>query len=222
MASLFLLGACGDKDINFVNVVVPPIRVATTLTLADSTQNQTGIAGAALAKPISVRVFDQFGIALPAAVVTWSVVGDGGSVPQAFTVTDANGDASIVWTLGTAAGVDSLRATIASGDSVLVTATVTAGPFSVLALVSGDGQNVPAGSATVPMIVKAVDVNGNAVAGVAIVWTTTGGGTLSATTGTTDANGMAQVSLTTNAIAGPYTVVATSGASTVTFLGNGQ
>ena len=60
MASLFLLGACGDKFVDFVNVV-PPVLVGTSLTVATVSQNQTGIAGAALATPISVRVFDQFG-----------------------------------------------------------------------------------------------------------------------------------------------------------------
>ena len=46
MASLFLLGACDDKFVDFVNVV-PPALVGTSLTVSTASQNQTGIAGAA-------------------------------------------------------------------------------------------------------------------------------------------------------------------------------
>jgi adhesin/invasin len=135
---------------------------------------------------------------------------------------NATGDATIVWTLGATAGENTARAFLANGQSVTFTATGVAGAFASLAMVSGDAQTVTAGAATQPLVVRAVDANGNAVAGVTVTWTSTGGGTLDQTTTTTDAAGMAQVVLTTSAIPGAYTVTATSGAATpITFNGSG-
>jgi len=219
MASLFLLGACGDKFVDFVNVVAP---IGTSLTVATASQNQTGIAGAALPTPISVRVFDQFGNPLAGALVNWTILSNGGSVPQASSITDLNGDATIVWTLGTTAGPDTLQASLPSGANALILATGTAGPFTSLAIVSGDGQNVIAGSTTAPMVVKATDANGNAVAGQTITWVFTGGGTVSNQTSVTDANGMAQITFVTPITPGPWNVVASSGTTFVTFNGNSQ
>jgi hypothetical protein len=218
MASLVVLGACGDKDI--VNVVFVPI--ASNLSVAAASQGQTGIAGTPLANPIMVRVFDQTGAPLAGAIVNWTVFGTGGSVPQASSVTDLNGDASIIWTLGNTAGADTLRASLANGASALITATGTNGAFAALAIVSGDAQTVTAGATTAPFVVKAVDANGNAVAGQTISWAFTGGGTVSNLTSVTDANGMAQIVFVTSITPGPWTVVASSGTASATFNGNSQ
>jgi adhesin/invasin len=216
-ASLALLGACGDK-VN-VNVVSP--FVATSLTVV-SGSGQTGTAGAALADPIVVRVLDQNGFALPNAVVTWTPAANSGSVSSVTSTSDINGDASITWTLGTAAGSDTLVASLANGATATITADAVAGAFNNLTLVSGDNQTVAAGAATQPMIVRAVDANGNPVAGALVTWASTGGGTLSATSTTTDATGSAQVTLTTSANPGAYTVTASSGAApSITFNGSG-
>lgn len=217
IASLALLGACGDKD---VTNVVPP--VATSLTVSQASQGQTGTAGSALATPITVRVHDQNGNAMAGVTVTWTVGTGSGSVESATSVSDANGDATVAWTLGTTAGAQTLTASLAGGATATVNATANAGEFATLSIVSGDAQNVTAGAATEAMVIRAVDANGNPVAGVPIAWTTTGGGTLSVETGTTDASGQASVTLTTSETAGAYTVVGTSGTQTVTFNGNGQ
>jgi adhesin/invasin len=217
VASLILLGACGDKDV--VNVIP---RVATSLTVSTASQGQTGVAGAALATPISVRVLDQNGNAMSGVTVSWAAGTNSGSVASASSVSDANGDATVVWTLGNTAGANTLTASLANGATATINATGTAGVFATLSIVSGDAQSVTAGAVTQAMVVKAVDANGNVVAGVPIAWTTTGGGTLSAATGTTDANGLAQVTLTTSGTAGAYTVVGTSGTQTVTFNGSGM
>ena len=63
-----------------------------------------------------------------------------------------------------------------------------------------------------------VDQFGNPISGTTVTWAVTGGGTLSATTSTTDATGSTQVTLTTTAAPGSYTVTATAGTLTpVTF-----
>jgi hypothetical protein len=221
MASLFLLGACGDKFVDFVNVV-QPVLVGTSLTVSSASENQIGIAGAPLATPITVRVFDQFGNPLAGALVNWTILSNGGSVPQASSITDLNGDASIAWTLGSTAGADTLQASLPSGASALIAATGTAGAFSTLLYMSGDQQVLAAGSTTAPMVVKATDANGNAVAGQTVTWVFQGGGVLSQQTSVTDINGFASITFVTSITPGPWTVTATSGAASVTFNGDSQ
>jgi hypothetical protein len=121
LASLAVLGACGDDD---VTNVVPP--VATTLTITTGTDSQTAVAGAALATPISVHVLDQSGVAIANATVTWEVLTGGGSMGSATSTTNATGDATAAWTLGMTAGENTVKASLANGQSVTFTATGTA------------------------------------------------------------------------------------------------
>jgi hypothetical protein len=112
--------ACGDKSNNLVTNSV--VLTATSITIR-SGDGQIGVAGQPLAQPIVVHVADQNGASLENAVVDWTVLFGGGSVSAPTSQTDANGNASITWTMGPAAGVDSLRAAIANGASVTITAT---------------------------------------------------------------------------------------------------
>jgi len=205
--------ACGDdKSSNTAPLV------ATTVTINTGSDGQTGTVGQALAQPISVHVVDQNGAAFAGATVTWTVMSGGGAVSGPTSTTNATGDATTTWTLGNTAGADSLKADLGNGASVIVAATATAGPFASLALMSGDAQSLTAGSTTQPLIVKAVDALGNVVANATVTWTVTGGGTLSASSTTTDATGLAQITLATDATPETYTVIATSGAAApVTF-----
>jgi hypothetical protein len=59
------------------------------------------------------------------ATVNWTVLFGGGSVSASISQTDENGNASITWTMGPSAFVDSLRAAIAGGASVIITAAAT-------------------------------------------------------------------------------------------------
>jgi adhesin/invasin len=191
--------------------------VATSIAANSGSSGQTGPAGQALANPISVHVTDQDGNAFSGATVTWSVVGGGGSVDAATSLSDASGNATVHWTLGAAAGVDSLTASLANGQVVTITATATAAATNVLLKVSGDSQSVKVATATAPLVVKLTN-GGTAVSGATIAWTVTGGGTLSAASTTTDATGTASVTLTTAATAGTMTVTASGPSNTsVTF-----
>lgn len=213
--TLGIAAACNDST----NSTTP---VATSLKITAGTDSQTAVAGTALPTPLSVGVLDQNGNPLFGAPVTWTVIDNAGFVSSTVSSSDANGLATTIWTLGNLAGVDSVQASIGTGVPVTFIATVKAGAFASLNLVSGNTQSVTAGATTQPLVVRAVDQFGNAVSGVPITWTTTGGGTLSAASSTTDASGQAQVTLTTNGTAGAYTVVASSGTATpVTFNGAG-
>ena len=85
---------------------------------------------------------------------------------------------------------------------------------------SGDEQQGPAGAAlAAPFIVSVLDQNGSAFAGAVVTFSVTaGGGMLSSTTATTDANGRARSTLTLGSDPGTNTVAATvAGLGTVTF-----
>lgn len=216
--ALAALAACGDDD-DVVNVVTP---TPTSLSITTGTNNQTGTVGAALATPLSVKVVDQNGNAASGATVSWTAAAGNGTLSASSSTTDANGIATIVWTLPSTPGSYSVTASLANGQSVTFNATAVAATATSLTLVSGNNQSVAHGTVTQAFVIKAVDASGNPVAGVPITWATTGGGTLSATSNTTDATGMAQVTLTTSSTAGAFTVTASSGTLTpVVFNGTG-
>jgi adhesin/invasin len=211
---MIMLGACGDK-VELVNVgpLVGTIAVV-------SGDLQTGVVGQALANPVVVSVVDQNGLSLIGAIVSWEVIGASGSVSSPTSTTDVNGQASVIWTLGTEAGTDSLRATLANGSSVIFTATATAEDAGLnLAIVSGNNQNVAVGAASAPMVIRATDDNGNPLTGVVLSWAGNNG-TLSAASTTTGADGLAQVTVTP-ASAGSYTVSASLNASTTPIIFSG-
>src|SRR5205807_4760746 len=106
------------------------------------------------------------------------------------------------------------------------TETGTAGPATQLLLVSGNNQSATVGTAlSMPFVVAAQDANGNPVSGVAIAFAVaTGGGTLSATSVTTNAMGQAQSTLSVGTTAGTNTVTATKAGLTgspITFTTSG-
>ena len=78
-------------------------------------------------------------------------------------------------------------------------------------VVDGNLQNVPAGTtAPLPLTVRTFDEPRNPLAGIQVKWViTTGGGTLSSSTSTTDNTGTASVMYTAPAQTGPVTVQAT-------------
>ena len=211
MATLLIVGACSDS-----NSTAP--LVATAITVSAVTNGQTGVAGTVLAQPVGVLVVDQNGAPFANATVTWTVTAGGGSVASPTSVTDATGTATVAFTLGSTVGVDSLEASIAGGESAFITATATAGPATAMQIMSGGTQSVAAGSTTAPLVVKLADQFGNPVPNATVTWAVAGGGTLSATTSTTDATGTTQTTLTTDAAPANYSVTATTGSLTpVTF-----
>jgi hypothetical protein len=200
--------ACNDN-----NNLVP--LIATFVTVNAGSNGQTGTAGQLLALPISVHVTDQNSNALAGVSVAWAVVGAGGSVSVASSLTDSNGDATTAWTLGTSVGLDSLTASIATGASVTITATASAAG-ATLAKVSGDNQVVNEGAVSLPMVVKVANAGGTGIGAAGVAWSVDGGGTLSATATTTDANGLTSVTLTAPAVAGAVMTVTATAASGAT------
>ena len=119
-ALLLSSAACDDK---ITTAVTNAVALTATSITVSSGNGQFGATGQPLAQPIVVHVLDQNGVSIANAVVNFSVLFGGGSVSAATSQTDANGNASITWTMGATAGADSLRAAIANGASVTITAT---------------------------------------------------------------------------------------------------
>ena len=208
-----------------------------------SGDGQEGLVGAQLAEPFVVLVLDEDGEAVAGVVVTFSVTAGGGmlssttdadpctieSSTSSITVTtDANGHAAARLTLGSDPRTNAVSAIVKGRGlgpiSFIATAAEQAMPHS-LTKVCGDSQE---GMVDIlldePFVVSVVDEDGAAMAGVVVSFAVTaGGGTLSAATATTDANGRAATRLTLGSDAGTNTVSATvEGLESVTFTATGQ
>ena len=99
-----------------------------------SGDDQTGVVSRALAQPIRVIV-TQDGEPLAGSTVTWAADGAGASVSPTTSTTDAQGIAFTTWTLGSAVGAQTARATLtgATGSPIQFSATATAaGPVQAV------------------------------------------------------------------------------------------
>jgi hypothetical protein len=124
LSGALLLGGAACDDNNFNAVVI----LASGVAVVSGSDNQVGTVGLALPNPIVVHVTDRNGNSIANSIVVWNVVSGGGSLSASASTTDANGDASVTWTLGPTVGTQTMRATISSGASVLITATAQAVP----------------------------------------------------------------------------------------------
>jgi hypothetical protein len=102
-------------------VTVQPVPVAIGVV---SGGGQSGAVGATLPQPVVVRVKAADSLGVAGVPVTLAVAG-GGSVLKATDTTNANGDVSVTWTLGTTLGTQSLTAKLVAAPSVTTTATAT-------------------------------------------------------------------------------------------------
>ncbi|WP_013334325.1 N,N-dimethylformamidase beta subunit family domain-containing protein [Gloeothece verrucosa] len=111
------------RDINFVTAALPTIT-------NNSGNNQTGAAGSVLSAPLVVQIKDGAGTPLSGVTVNFAVTSGGGSVSPTSAVTDINGLAGIILTLGVVPGaIGNVTNTVeASADgigSVTFSATAT-------------------------------------------------------------------------------------------------
>jgi uncharacterized protein (TIGR03437 family) len=174
--------------------------------------NQTTDAGKLLPLALVGEVADAGGNILVGAPVQWEVQTAGMLVLTAptTTVSDYNGRASTRVTAGQTPGVH--RVLMKSGNA-LATFTITVNVvIASLQKVSGDGQtaliNQPFGQ---PVVVQVRDAQNNAVPGVTVAFSASGGGVLGAASAITDAQGRAQTTVQAGATAGTIVVTATVG-----------
>ncbi len=203
-----VIAACGGSD-GGGNGNNPVIAIAKTATLSGDAQN--GLVGAAL--PLDLRVVvTEDGTPLQGEIVTWTALQ--GAVSAGTATTNANGVASVTWTLGPAVGAQSARAALggASGSPLTFTATAIAdGPASLIE-VAGDGQTATTGTAFAQGLqVRISDQFSNPLSGLTVNWVVLSGPvTLSAATSQTDASGVATIAVTAGGTVGAAVVRATA------------
>jgi hypothetical protein len=180
------------------------------------------VAAPATAKPgstvaVTATLTDAFGNPVATtANFKLSTSGVGGAT--AVTATGADGVATAYVNLGASdLGTVTVTATYTDGATTPVTTTKTAS--IVVAAASAAKTAVAVGAdqaqvgAAVDVIATATDAAGKAAAGVVVTFDNVGSGYLSATTATTDANGVAKVKLVGN-VAGRNTLTATANGAT--------
>lgn len=154
-------------------------------------QTSTTIEGI-VAQSVSVRVSgrDVFGNPTVGAVAAVAVSG-GGTAPQTVTAGPDGVFTIQAWTLGSTPGANTLA--ISAGSATVQFSAITVfGTPNTIAVQSGDGQLVLAGRApTTPIVFAVRDQFDNLLPGVAVTFSVlTGGGTITSTTGTTNAEGI--------------------------------
>ncbi|MDQ7054819.1 MAG: Ig-like domain-containing protein [candidate division KSB1 bacterium] len=183
-----------------------------------SGNEQTGVAGEPLPKPLVVAITDENNDPIYNYPVRFRVTFGGGSVngsAEATAVTNAFGHARIFWTLGEERGPNVLWAEAdgLAGSPQIFTAQGTSGQPDTLILVSGDGMKGTVGQqAPGALVVKVTDQGKkNPVSNVIVRWELISGtGSLSAVQTTTNDNGIASVRFTFGNDAGPRLVRAYS------------
>jgi adhesin/invasin len=212
LAAAVAVAACG-KDSS-----TPTTPTTPTGTNGFSLVLDTGMvdsAKVAIGTVVPVRVkLTQNGSPAIGIQMNWTIGAGHGAVSAAATPTNSAGVATVNWTIGDTSGVNSLTAA-SSGASVTFTAIALPGSASQMLRVSADSSSVVAG-ASLPLTAKVVDRIGNGVPGATVTWTTTGG-SLSATSTTSGANGNVTSNFTTAGV-GTYTVTVTlPGKASVSF-----
>jgi len=224
---LSITGTVGARTLAFNSAGLTSVVSGTvTITAGAPTQmavsagnGQTATAGSTVPVAPSVVVKDVSSNPVSGVAVTFAVASGGGSVlPVAAVTTNASGIAAATsWTLGPAAGANTLTADAApvgiAGDPVTFTATGVSGGAGRLGIVTQPPSAATNGVAfTQAPVIQLQDVNGNAVttAGIAITVAIASGpgGTLAGlTTVGTDGTGRATFSgLSITGLAGSYTL----------------
>lgn len=181
---------------------------------------QTATVATAVGVDPTVRLTDAQGNPVAGASVVFSVASGNGSVTGGTQLTDADGVATVgSWTLGTVAGSNTLTAT---AGTLVVTFTATGTPAAPSSMVkqAGDAQTtVVATAVSIDPAVRITDVYGNPVPGVSVTFTvSSGGGSVTGGTQTTDGDGVATVgSWTLGTSAGANALTATAGSLEVIF-----
>ncbi len=196
-------------DLEPVTFTAGTRSIPTTLIIVGG-EAQQGPSGASLPEPLVVSVLDQVGSPLAGATVTFAVTAGEGTLSVTRATTDAQGRAASILTLGRMPGASSVEVSVAGLAPVTFTALGVAVPRTVTRL-SGDEQAAePGEQLPEPLVISVLDQNGAAYPGAVVTFSLTGdGGTLSALSDTTDAEGRAATTLTLGEEYGTYTVVAT-------------
>lgn len=171
---------------------------------------QTGNPGAPLVEPLVGRLLDAGESPVAGMAVSFSPAEGSGSVTPAAATTDAAGEAGTSWTLGAAAGLQSVVASVVEGPNTVFTAM--AEPPHALLIHSGDGQVARTARETgEPVRVRVISRSGAGLSGVTVAFeVTAGGGSVPSSSAVTDADGIASPGPWTMGAPGPQELRATA------------
>ena len=194
-----IAGCGGDGETQVEQPVPTTVEISpesAMLTFIDATQGFTAV------------VRDQNGTAMPNATVSWS-----SSDASVFTVSGSGSTATV-----TAGGNGTGTLTATSGQASGTAAVEVEQRATRVEIVSGDGQEgLSEQLLPEPLVVRLEDQGGTAAAGIAVTFTpASGSGTVSESTVTTDADGMASTEWTLGT-ARNQTVAVVSGGATAEF-----
>jgi hypothetical protein len=195
----------------------PPLLI-----FADSGDAQNAVAGTPVTNKLVGRITDQYNNPVAGHTTAWSVTSGGGSLTATTNVTDAAGRVRTGWTLGGAAGPQTVQLDGLSPSIGTISFSANAGVGAATQLVfSQQPTNIVAGTAITPApSVTAKDANGNVVtsftSNVTLAITTNpGGGVLSGTATVAAVAGVATFpGLSVDKQGAGYGFTATSGALT--------
>ena len=197
----------GIKDSTRLWFSPPPA----TMTMVGG-NNQVGQAGAQLGALLAVRLIATDGLGVPGVRVRFIPLG-GGRVRDTLAVTDIDGVARTVATLGTIAGPQPFEAVVPFQPPIIFNTLAVAGPPALVLRLSGNGQTGTVGSLlNQPFVTSVTDVYGNPTSGIPVAWSVqSGGGTLEQVSTQTDASGLASALLRLGNSAGANAVLAVVG-----------
>jgi Filamin/ABP280 repeat len=205
------LAGCGGDDL-----LLPSAGQPTKISVV-SGDGQTGTVGQPLGEPIVVAVTDPENRPVEGIEVVFVLPAGATIAPNDTVVTGADGRASVNYTLSTSAGdqiVEARATPVVPSSSLTTTFTAKAMPEAAVALVlaGGGAQRGEVSTALADSLaVRAVDRFGNGVAGVEVSWEAVGG-SVSATSVATGADGRSAVQRTLGDQPGSYgTTAAASG-----------
>ena len=204
-------------SLSVVNFALTNTAGAAATATATAGTPQSAVVSVAFAAPLQVTVKDAGNNPVSGVTVTFAAPSPGASAVLSSTTatTDPAGIASITaMANATAGGPYNVTATVASLSVVNFALTNTAGAAASVTPTAGTPQSMKVNTAfAMPLQVTVKDAGNNPVSGVTVTFAVPGSGasaTLSATTATTNAAGIASVTATANATAGgPYNVTAT-------------
>ena len=209
------LTAVSGSATQYAGITVGQVAAAVVKISGDG---QSGTVGQSLANPLIVQVSDSTAHLINGATVGFAVTSGAGSVGTPATATGANGQAQTTWTLGTAAGSQTVSASVSGAATATFGATGNAAAAKTVAKQAGDLQSTTTGAA-VPIapavIVK--DSYSNAKPGVTVTFSVAAGhGSVVGGTQTTDANGIATLGRWSLGNVGTDTLTATVSGSGIT------
>ncbi len=216
------LGNTATQSITVTRLAIPKNAATIEKLTGDG---QIGAVASSLPQPIRVKVWKADGSPWANKVVDFRVTQNDGRLDgngvaadavHFQSLTDASGEASATWTLGSSSGCGNNRVEVTSKDvvgAITFSATALAGAADQINIGTGDDQRIETGGVAPLPLSAWVSDSRNPVAGVPVTFTVVGGnGTVngaSQATVASDATGHAEVSFTAGTTPGVNRVRAT-------------